>query len=114
MGDEPVHRIIGVDDQLVAARALARDRVDDRVGDLLIRRVRERGLRQPVVAVVVVGRLVRLRVLDPGLFAVRGVGERGVGLFVRGADAAAREITDSLRKGLRGLDAMMTDAEKRK
>ena len=28
--------------------------------------------------------------------------------------AAAREITDSLRKGLRGLDAMMTDAEKRK
>jgi general secretion pathway protein D len=28
--------------------------------------------------------------------------------------AAAREITDSLRKGLRGLDAMMTDAEKRR
>ncbi len=28
--------------------------------------------------------------------------------------AAAREITDSLRKGLRGLDAMITDAEKRK
>ncbi len=28
--------------------------------------------------------------------------------------AAAREITESLRRGLRGLDAMMTDAEKRK
>jgi hypothetical protein len=28
--------------------------------------------------------------------------------------AAAREITDSLRKGMRGLDAMMSDAEKRK
>lgn len=28
--------------------------------------------------------------------------------------AAARKITDSLRKGLRGLDAMLTNAEKRK